>query len=62
MLLEGFSLMRLIQDNVPLSSEQFEKAAQQAIQDLAVKEGEALTDNEKRAFAKKLLIPIWCWL
>ncbi|APC91478.1 MULTISPECIES: hypothetical protein [Francisella] len=54
--------MRLIQDNVPLSSEQFEKAAQQAIQDLAVKEGEALTDNEKRAFAKKLLIPIWCWL
>ena len=32
---------------------QQEKAAQQAIQDLAVKEGEALTDSEKRAVAKK---------
>ncbi|MBK2356807.1 hypothetical protein [Francisella hispaniensis] len=42
-----------IQDNVPLSSEQLEKAAQQAIQDLSVKEGEALTDSEKRALAKR---------
>ncbi len=36
-----------------LSVEQQEKIEKQAIQDLSVKEGEALTDSEKRALAKK---------
>ncbi|MDE4953250.1 hypothetical protein NAI68_11225, partial [Francisella tularensis subsp. holarctica] len=37
----------------PLSSDQLEKEAIQAIQDLSVKEGEELTDSEKRALAKR---------
>ncbi|MEY8701968.1 hypothetical protein AB4F11_02770, partial [Francisella philomiragia] len=40
-------------NKAPLSVEQQEKIAQQAIQDLSVKEGEALTESEKRALAKK---------
>ncbi|GMN88583.1 hypothetical protein [Francisella sciaenopsi] len=40
-------------NKAPLSVEQQEKIEKQAIQDLAVKEGEALTDGEKRALAKK---------
>lgn len=40
-------------DRAPLRIQDQTKIAQQAIQDLAVKEGEALTDSEKRAVAKK---------
>ncbi|AJI53396.1 hypothetical protein [Francisella philomiragia] len=40
-------------NKAPLSVEQQEKIEKQAIQDLSVKEGEALTDSEKRALAKK---------
>ncbi|WP_191092452.1 hypothetical protein [Francisella sp. XLW-1] len=40
-------------NKAPLSTAQQAKVAQQAIQDLSVKEGEALTDSEKRALAKK---------